>query len=235
MSSPWVIHPRTFSLLIRVVARQHAECWLTGAILLGMSRYEPEPAQESSRTFTVVLLSLLILTVIGALFGYILGLRDIDENKSTAGDGPSVVPATSKSGGKSSANPVPPQPCPGFIGVAAKQRDSGASLPLQLVLYIRTGEGQEAWICQEADKSGLWYQGHEKKNSFFDDGEIPKEGENGLLLGGVTAAGSGRNTVYTAVNSDDGRTTRYEVSRAVLKVSGGQDYQHTVIQANPPA
>jgi hypothetical protein len=201
-----------------------------------MSRYEAEPEHGSSRTLTVVLLSLLILTVIGALFGYVLGLRYIDEDKSTAGDGPSAVGATSATGGtKPGAGPPPRDPCPGFIGDAVKQRDAGAGLPLYLVLYVRTDANQEVWICQEADRSGLWYQGHEKRASFYDDGEIPKDGDNGLLLGGVTGAGSGRLASYTAVNVEGDKRTTYKVSRDALIVSGNQSYSHKVIQANPPA
>jgi hypothetical protein len=86
VSSPWVIHPRTFSLLIPEGVRQHAACWLTGAILLGMSSHDAYAEPERGRTVTVVLLALLILTIIGALFGFVLGRRDIDDPKSNTGD-----------------------------------------------------------------------------------------------------------------------------------------------------
>src|SRR3954454_16991607 len=119
VSSPWVIHPRTFSLLIAEATWQHAECWLTGAILLCRSRIGTEPAPESSRTVTVVGLSLLILTVVGALFGYVLGLRDIDENKSTAGDDPSVVSSGAASAWPSTVSR--PGNCPPFISDGARK------------------------------------------------------------------------------------------------------------------
>ncbi|MFG2040846.1 hypothetical protein [Dactylosporangium sp. NPDC048998] len=194
-----------------------------------MSRYEAGPAQESSRTFTVVLLSLLILTVIGALFGYVLGLRDIDENKSASGDGPSAPPAGVTSAASSRRPPTTPQTqCPGFIGQAAKTQDPKVATPLMLVQYIRTAKNHEVWICQEAGGSGLWYQGHDKKEAWFDGGEIPKEGENGLLRPGVVAKG---NRTWSVTN--DGTT--YTVTPAGLKVTGGQNYSDTAIQANPPA
>ena len=65
------------------------------AILLGMSRYDPQPARESSRTVVIVLLSLVILTVIGALLGYVLGTRDIDMNELPVDDGKSPTAAWS--------------------------------------------------------------------------------------------------------------------------------------------
>ncbi|HTJ33170.1 MAG TPA: hypothetical protein VL738_08060 [Dactylosporangium sp.] len=194
-----------------------------------MSRYEAAPEQESSRTFTVVLLSLLILTVIGALFGYVLGRRDIDENKSASGDGPSAVPSTVTSAAASRRPPsIPPKPCPDFISQAAKAQDAKAAVPLMLVQYIRTAHDHEVWICQEADGSGLWYQGHDKRNAFYDGGEIPEEGKNGLLRPGVLAKG---NRTWTVTN--DGTT--YTVTPGGLKVTGGQNFTDTATQANPPA
>jgi hypothetical protein len=194
-----------------------------------MSRYEAEPAQESSRTFTVVLLSLLILTVIGALFGYVLGLRDIDENKSASGDDPYVAPSGAASAASSRRAPtVALTPCPAFISQAAKIADPGASIPLMQVQYVRTSGDREVWICQESDKSGLWYQGHDKKNAWFDGGEIPEEGKNGLLRPGVRATGE---RTWSVTNAD----TTYVVTPKGLKVTGGQNYTDSAIQANPPA
>jgi hypothetical protein len=194
-----------------------------------MSRYEAGSERETSRTFTVVLLSLLILTVIGALFGYVLGLRDIDENKSTAGDGPSVVPPGVTSAAASKRPPtIPSSPCPGFISQAVKAQEPKAAVPLLLVQYIRTAHDHEVWICQESDGSGLWYQGHDKREAFYDAGEIPEEGKNGLLRGGVTARGS---RTWSVTN--DGTT--YTVTPAGLKVVGGQNFTDPAIQANPPA
>lgn len=218
MSSPWVIHPRTFSLLIPEAARQHAAGWLTGAILLGMSRYDAVPERESNRTVVVVLLSLLILTVIGALLGYVLGQRDIDKNKSAVGDGQSARPP--------SAGATPGPQCPDFIGKAVTARDKNAALPLYLVIYIRTKGNREVWICREADQNGLWYQGHERRKGFYDEGEIPVEGDNGLLLDGVVAtAGS-----YAASNGG----TTYRVTRQSLAVNGDQNYIDPTTQSRVP-
>jgi hypothetical protein len=203
-----VIHPRTFSLLISGATWQHAECWLTGAILLCMSR-------------SVVLLSVLILAVVGALFGYVLGLRDIDENKSAAGDNPSVVSSTAVS-----APRKPAGNCPDFIGLGAKLQDAGVALPLKQVQYIRTDSNKEAWICRESDGSGLWYQGHDRKVDWYSEGEVPVEGQNGLLRPGVVEDAKARS--YSVVN--DGTT--YTVSLKGLKI-GGTTYG--VSQLNPPA
>ncbi|MGI5236726.1 hypothetical protein [Dactylosporangium sp. CA-139066] len=194
-----------------------------------MSRFEAGPEQESSRTFTVVLLSLLILAVIGALFGYVLGRRDIDENKSASGDGPSAAPSAVTSAAATRRAPsIPPTPCPGFISQAAKAQDAKAAVPLMLVQYIRTAHDHEVWICQEADGSGLWYQGHDKREAFYDDGEVPTEGVNGLLRPGVTAKG---NRTWSVMNEG----TTYTVTPGGLKVSGGQNFTDTATQANPPA
>ncbi|MER7002557.1 hypothetical protein ABT297_05870 [Dactylosporangium sp. NPDC000555] len=194
-----------------------------------MSSYGAGPAQESSRTFTVVLLSLLILTVLGALFGYVLGLRDIDENKSASRD-PVLVPPAGVNSAASSRRPptTAPTQCPAFIGQAAKAQDPKAATPLMLVQYIRTAKNQEVWICEEADGSGLWYQGHDMKQAFFDGGEIPKEGVNGLLRPGVVAKG-----YRTWSVTNDGTT--YTVTPAGLKVAGKQAYESPAIQANPQA
>ncbi|MEV8515954.1 hypothetical protein [Dactylosporangium sp. NPDC051484] len=194
-----------------------------------MSRYGAGPAQESSRTFTVVLLSLLILTVLGALFGYVLGLRYIDEDKSASDDGP-LAPPTGVTSAASSRRPptTGSTQCPGFISQAAKAQDPKTATPLMLVQYIRTAKNQEVWICQEADGSGLWYQGHDKKDAFFDDGEIPKEGVNGLLRPGVVAKG---NRTWSVTNED----TTYTVTPTALKVAGKQNFIAPAIQANPQA
>ncbi|WP_432830269.1 hypothetical protein [Dactylosporangium sp. CA-092794] len=189
-----------------------------------MSRYEAEPEPGSSRTTTVVLLSLLILAVIGALFGYVLGQRDIDESKSSSGDGPSAVPAT----GSTRRGPsFPPSSCPGFISQGVKAQDRNASVTLYLVQYIRT-KNREVWICRESDGSGLWYQGHDKRKDWYesDGGEIPVEGDNGLLRPGVTTPA---NRTYVLKNDN----TTYTVTPDALTVTGGQTYTEPAVQANP--
>ncbi|WP_432978510.1 hypothetical protein [Dactylosporangium sp. CA-233914] len=192
-----------------------------------MSRYEAESAPESNRSVTVVMLSVLILTVIGALFGYVLGLRDIDEDKSAAGDGPSAGPTGVTSAGGSRQPASTPQNCPAFIGAGAQAQDPGVAVPLKLVQYIRTDSKKEAWICQESDGSGLWYQGHDMKRDWADGGEIPEEGENGLLRPGVVAKGRS----WSVTNLD----TTYTVTPKALTVTGKQTSSYIVIQANPPA
>ncbi|GAA2579158.1 hypothetical protein GCM10010399_06140 [Dactylosporangium fulvum] len=202
-----------------MVAWQHAAGWLTGAILLGMSRYEAAPERESSRTVVVVLLSLLILTIIGALMGYILGKRDIEDDKSSVGDGKSPTKVAT------SSRAAEAEECPGFIGVGVQAKDRNAALPLRVVLYIRTDKS-EVWICREDDGTGLWYQGHDKQRGFYyTDGEIPVSDVNGLLLSGVTQNGE------TFVARNNGTT--YQVSRKELKVSGGQNFTAAAVEARP--
>ncbi|MFB9182093.1 hypothetical protein ACFFX1_28475 [Dactylosporangium sucinum] len=183
-----------------------------------MSRYGPETERESSRTFVVVLLALLILTVLGALLGYILGKRDIDARESLPGDGKSPTPTSGGSAAPAAA------PCPDFIGAAARKRDGNTKLPLRLVLYIRTDKKSEVWICRENDGVGLWYQGHDIREGPY-PAETPVEDDNGLLLSTVTPAGDG----YLATNG----TTQYRVSRKELKVSGNQNFTAGVVEARP--
>ncbi|GAA0740210.1 hypothetical protein GCM10010199_64780 [Dactylosporangium roseum] len=181
-----------------------------------MSRYEAAPERESSRTVVVVLLSLLILTIIGALMGYILGKRNIEDSKSLPGDG--------KSPTKTVTSSRAPEECPGFIGVGVRAKDRNAALPLRVVLYVRTDKS-EVWICREDDGTGLWYQGHDKRKSFYADGETPVPGDNGLLLSGVTQNGG----AFVARNGG----TTYVVTRDELKVSGGQNFTDPVRSAGP--
>jgi hypothetical protein len=185
VSSPWVIHPRTFSLLISEATRQHAADWLTGAILLDMSRYDSEPERESSRTVVVVLLSLVILTVIGALLGYVLGRRNIDSDKSLVDDRQSPMRSSAQA-----------EECPDVIETAVAKRDPKAAQPLHLALYIKTQGDREVWICREDDQDGTWYQGLEKGNR--------------LLLGGVTTSDVDK---FVARNDDTVyRVSRKELS-----------------------
>ncbi|MFF5231965.1 hypothetical protein [Dactylosporangium sp. NPDC000521] len=221
-----MIHPRTFSLLIPEGARQHAACWLTGAILLGMSSHDAYAEPERGRTLTVVLLALLILTVIGALFGFVLGRQDIDDPKSNAGDGQSSRPVDSVT---SQAAPKG-TPCPPFMEAGVKDRDAKAVLPLTLQLYIRT-DRHEVWICLEADGNGLWYQGHDKRKSFSGvdgSGETPIEGDNGLLVASSNVTNAGVDK-YLATNEG----TRYTVSRDKLVIEGKQTSSEEVRESLP--
>lgn len=191
-----------------------------------MSSHDAYAEPEGGRTFTVVLLALLILTVIGALFGFVLGRRDNGDTTSGAGDrqspGPSTVVTTQ--GGAKPAGEL----CPQFIQTAVKQRDAGAGVPLALALYIRTDK-REAWVCLESDGQGLWYQGHDKKKSFYADdgsGETPKEGDNGLLLNTVSVFGADK---YIARNGG----TTYTLSSDKLVLAGDQNFTEDVRQYRP--
>lgn len=193
-----------------------------------MSSHDAYAEPERGRTLTVVLLALLILTVIGALFGFVLGNRAKGDAASGPGSAQSPRPSTNVSTQGASAKAAP---CPAFMETAIKQRDSKAALPLALQLYIRTDK-REVWICQEADTSGLWYQGHDKRKNFSGvegTGETPVEGDNGLLLNSVTFSGSIGNDKYTAING----ATTYTVSREKLTVSGNQTLSEDVKESLP--
>lgn len=191
-----------------------------------MSSHDVYAEPERGRTLTVVLLALLILTVIGALFGFVLGRRDIDGSKSTAGDGQSPRPGVSVT---SQGAPKPPE-CPEFISTAVKARDGGAAVPLTLQLFIRTDK-REVWVCLEADGQGLWYQGHDKKKDFYNNGngETPKEGDNGLLLSTVTSSVKAGSEVFIATNGG----TTYTVARDRLTVAGNQNFTEDVRDYQP--
>ncbi len=189
-----------------------------------MSSHDAYAEPERGRTLTVVLLALLILTVIGALFGFVLGRRDIDGSKSTAGDGQSPRPAVSVT----SQGPPKAPDCPEFISTAVKARDGRAAVPLSLQLFIRTDK-REVWVCLEADGQGLWYQGHDKKKDFYSGGEVPKEGDNGLLLSTVTSSIKSGNEVFIATNGG----TTYTVARDKLTVAGNQNFSEDVREALP--
>ncbi|MFI5911267.1 hypothetical protein [Dactylosporangium sp. NPDC051541] len=174
---------------------------------------------------TVVLLSVLILAVVGALFGYVLGLRDIDENKSLAGDDPSAVSTGVTS---AAANPPkrPTQNCPDFISDGVKLQQPDAGTPLVQLQYVRTDDSKkEAWICQARNGSELWYQGHDRIKDWADNGEVPEEGRNGLLLRGVAKTGD-RKWVVT------NQGTTYTVTPKALSIDGRT---YGLSQANPPA
>lgn len=190
-----------------------------------MSSHDAYAEPERGRTLTVVLLALLILTVIGALVGFVLGRRDSDGAKSGAGSGQSSGPSISVTTRGATA-PTAEQ-CPQFIQVAAKIRDPQTDLPLTLALYIRTDK-REAWICLEASGIGLWYQGHDKRKGYYGDGETPKEGDNGLLLGNDSVTASGVDK-YIATNGG----TRYTLSREKFVVSGNQSINEDVRDAQP--
>ncbi|GAA3253517.1 hypothetical protein ACFO1B_45830 [Dactylosporangium siamense] len=197
-----------------------------------MSSHDAYGEPERGRTFTVVLLALLILTVIGALFGFVLGRRSDGDTTSGAGNAQSPGPSTAVTtqGAPTAAASAAATPCPQFIGDAAKKRDPKAALPLTLKLFVRT-DNREAWICLEADGQGLWYQGHDKKKSFYNNGagETPEDGVNGLLLSTVTSSLKDGNEIFIATINNSTIT----VARDKFAVSGGQNYAEDVRESLP--
>ena len=192
-----------------------------------MSSHGAYDEPERGRTFTVVLLALLILTVIGTLFGFVLGRRANGDTTSGAGDRQSPGPSTTVT--TQGAPTVAALPCPQFTGDAVKSRDPKAALPLTLAFYVRTDK-REAWVCRETN-GNLWYQGHDKNKDFYNNGngETPKQGDNGLLLDTVTFAGSATNDKYVASNG----TTQYTLTRDKLVVTGNQSINEDVRESLP--
>jgi hypothetical protein len=193
-----------------------------------MSSHDAYDAPERGRTFTVVLLALLILTVIGALFGFVLGRRDNGDTTSGAGNGQSPGPSTTIT--TQGAPTATATPCPQFIADAVKSRDAKAALPLSLQLFIRT-DNREVWICLEADGQGLWYQGHDKRKSFYNNGagETPVDGDNGLLLSTVTSSVKDGSEIFIATIGG----TTVTVARDKFKVAGNQNYTEDVRESLP--
>jgi hypothetical protein len=169
-----------------------------GAILLGVSAYDQPRRGGAGRTVAAVLLALAVLAVLGGVFGYLLGHR-----AKVNGGG---TPGTSGTADTTSAA----VPCPTFIEAAAQAK--GAKTPMTLRLYMTTARS-EVWICAAAG-AGLWYQGHSIRQHRYPQ-EVPVEGVNGLLLGGVNATDQGR---YVAVNQDANGVTTYTVSKEQLVI-----------------
>jgi hypothetical protein len=166
-----------------------------GGILLGVSAYDQPRRGGAGRTVAAVLLALAVLAVLGGVFGYLLGSRA----KDNARGGTPRTTDTKRAG-----------PCPTFIQTAARAK--GAKTPMTQRLYMTTRQS-EVWICVAADRR-LWYQGHSIKQSRYPR-EVPVEGVNGLLLGGVNGIDKGR---YVAVNRDPNGVTTYTVSEDQLVI-----------------
>jgi hypothetical protein len=188
------------------------------AILAGMSAYDPQPRR--GRTAIAVLLATALLAVLGAAFGYLLGVR-ANDRKATAGNSSPGPTADAAPTGK---------PCPDFIQDDAAAQ--GAGKPLTLRLYVATKKQgaigpddpyrSEVWICAAASappgKSRLWYQGHAIRTARFPAEQIvndPSTG-NGILLNPANSIDNGK---YTATYTDtSGNSTTYTVSAKQLEV-----------------
>jgi hypothetical protein len=172
-----------------------------GAILLGVPAVDSasdEPRRGGAgRTVIAVLLALAVLAVLGGVFGFVLG----SNAKENAGGTPG--------GGGGQTSPAG-DPCPTFIQTAARAK--GAKAPMTLRLYMTTTKS-EVWICATAD-GRLWYQGHSIRQSRYPD-ELPVQGVNGLLLGGVNGIDRDQ---YVAVNQDQNGSTTYTVSKDQLVI-----------------
>jgi hypothetical protein len=180
-----------------------------------MSAYEVSGTRRggSGRTALAVFLAVLLLAVLGSVAGYLVG----HNRRDTAGGG----------GGNDPSSPPAGEKCPQFMQDAAQKK--GAALPLTLRLYIATDGPSEVWIC--AGTNGrLWYQGHAVKQGRYPS-EVPVEGSNGLLLGGVNAIDLGR---YTATNQDANGRTTYTVSKTALVIAqGGKTKTEKVVVSRP--
>ncbi len=199
-----------------------------GAILLGMSPYDPQEERSGSgRTAVAVFLAVAVLAVIGSLFGYLLGSRANDEKvgaeQTTGPTGGTTTGGPDQTGSPSAAATQ----CPEFMQQAAVQK--GAVRPLILRLYIATDKS-EVWICPDANGK-LWYQGHSIKKARFPT-EVPVEGVNGLLLSQVNAVNDGK---YVAINEDENGRTDYTVSPTELIIDrrGGNKTTEKVVDHSP--
>jgi hypothetical protein len=178
--------------------------------LLGVSTPGPKPPRRGLGPFLV---ALVLLAVIGGAAGWIYGARVADQR---AADRP-VQEETQDT-------PAAPagEDCPAATQEAA--RGAGAAGALTEVLYIRTEDDKQVWICR--DPAGtLFYQGYVGPA----DGDFI-QGENALFLTTVEETGGG----YLATNRTDEGTTTYSVTPYRLTQStNGKESTYQVTDRRP--
>lgn len=172
-------------------------------------------AKPPRRGWAPFLVALVLLAVIGATAGWIYGARVADQR---AADRQPVQEETQN---------TPPrvregEECPAATQEAAQ--GAGSSGVLREVLYIRTEDDKQVWICR--DEAGtLFYQGYVGPA----DGDFI-EGENALFLTTVEETGGG----YLATNKTDEGTTTYSVTPYRLtQTTNGKESTFPVAERRP--
>ncbi|GIF58909.1 hypothetical protein Air01nite_50040 [Asanoa iriomotensis] len=157
----------------------------------------------------------MLLAVIGAAAGWIYGTRVADDR---------AAEKQSQESPPETESPLPPsgEDCPSATQEAAQ--GAGSSGNLTEVLYIRTDDDRQVWICR--DQAGtLFYQGYigPADGAFI-------QGENALFLTTVEETGGG----YLATNQTDEGTTTYSVTPYRLTQStNGKESTFAVAERRP--
>jgi hypothetical protein len=157
--------------------------------LLGVSTPGRKPR---GRALLLFLVAMVLLAVIGATGGWFYGERVADRRAANQGD-PSEQPRVTQ-------EPPAGDPCPDATESAAK--DAGSPGGLVEILYIRTEDNKQVWICRDTAGS-IFYQGYVGPIG----GDL-RQGENALFLTTVAESGAG----YLATNETDDGTTTYSVT-----------------------
>ncbi|SNT65085.1 hypothetical protein SAMN05421812_1207 [Asanoa hainanensis] len=163
------------------------------------------------------LAALALLAVIGGAGGWIYGAQVADERAANRQveeiqDTPSVVQEAPPRG----------EDCPRATQEAAGA--AGSPGGLTEVLYIRTEDDRQVWICQDTAGT-LFYQGYIGPA----DGDFI-QGENALFLTTVDQTDGG----YLATNQTDQGTTTYSVTPYRLtQTTNGKDSTFPVTERRP--
>ncbi|GIF53453.1 hypothetical protein Afe04nite_79920 [Asanoa ferruginea] len=146
------------------------------------------------RALLSFLVAMVLLAVIGATGGWLYGQRVADRRAADGGGGgePTQPEVTSE--------PPSGEPCREETEAAAE--NAGSPGGLVEILYIRTEDNKQVWICRDTAGS-IFYQGYVGPLG----GEL-REGENALFLTTVAETAGG----YLATNETDDGTTIYSVT-----------------------
>jgi hypothetical protein len=190
---------------------------------------------SSGRTAAAVLLAVMLLTIIGASVGYVLGAREA-RARAAAGtqppgdERPTARPTTkAPTAGASTTGAPAPEACLDHTEQLA--RAAGSPGGLTVVLYVKT-TGSEVWVCKDTD-GRLWYQGHVRSDAEKASGTRGPlvEGDNALFLATVEREDEG----YVATNRVGDAVTRYHMSARMFLIehSDGRREPQTVLESRP--
>jgi hypothetical protein len=181
------------------------------------------------------LLAVMLLTIIGASVGYVLGAREARaraaaENPPPGSEHPTARPTTKAPATNAPTTGAPnPEACLDHTEQLA--RAAGSPGGLTVVLYVKT-TGSEVWVCNDTD-GRLWYQGHVRSDAEKAGGARDPlvEGDNALFLSTVEREGEG----YVATNRAGSAVTRYHMSTHMFLIehSDGRKEPQTVLESRP--
>lgn len=181
--------------------------------LIGVSTPGPKPR---GRVLLPFLLAVVLLGAAGAAGGWFYGQRVADRRAAEQGGGGDDQPST----------PVVREPegdpCPDAAQAAAE--DAGSPGGLVEILYIRTDDDRQVWICRDTAGT-IFYQGYVGPVG----GDL-EQGKNALFLTSVAQTDGG----YLATNETDDGTTTYSVTPYRLTQStNGNESTFPVAERRP--